>query len=161
MRYAKLNRCWEPISAFLGAGDYYSDLPVMWSCTLGTHQESSFVSSVATQMCKLPTVCPKAWGRWRELWDSFQKKEYGDPFPGTHLDSIHGSDLPLVCDFPLQKDGTQSLSFAPHVNGRGLRGIQQLHWSSVKPNSLSVLLCTSCRKKRLKKRSLLFSRSEI
>lgn len=107
-------------------------------------------------LCELLTVCPKAWGRWRELWDSLQKEEEGDHFPGTHPDSIHGSDFPLRCHFPLQQNGTQSLALAPHVNGGRLRDT-----SLVKPNILSVLCCTSCRKKRLKKQSLLFSRSEI
>lgn len=51
-------------------------------------------------LCELLTVCPKAWGRWRELWDSLQKEEEGDHFPGTHPDSIHGSDFPFALSFP-------------------------------------------------------------
>lgn len=157
MRYAKLNRCQAPISAFLGAGDYYCDLPVMWSCALGTHQEFSFVSSTGAQGCVSSSQCaPRHEGDGESCGIPFKRRKRGTISLAHTLIPSMAVTSPLRCHFPLQQNGTQSLALAPHVNGGRLRDT-----SLVKPNILSVLCCTSCRKKRLKKQSLLFSRSEI
>lgn len=82
----------------------------MWSCALSAHQESSFVSRSV----------PQGMGEMERTVGFPSKEEEGDPFPGTHSNSVHGSDLPLLCHFPLQQHVTQSLSLAPHVNGGGV-----------------------------------------
>lgn len=160
MRYAKLNRCWALISVFLGAGDYFSDLPIMWSCALGACQESSFISSAGAQCCASSSQCaPRHGGDGENCGIPFKSRKRGTLSLAPTL--IPSMAVTYPCFVISLSNRTQSLSLAPHANGGGLRDSQQLPWSPLKPNILSVLCCTSCRKTRLKKPSLLFSRSEI